>query len=145
VIVIVSPVTRIRIPQGRALVIDDLASGIDIMSPDQCHFLWVDGGGDSKDCKASGQTVGMVEQKGMGLSKNPTSLCHLKCIYMAHECDLGWPGGGNVLPSGAPEFATATDQERPILEIVVGVLSSSHTHQESPASKEQPELIELDG
>jgi hypothetical protein len=145
VIVIVSPVTRIRIPQGRALVIDDLASGIDIMSPDQCHFLWVDGGGDSKDCKASEQTMGMVEQKGMGLSKDPTSLCHLKRIYMVHECDLGWPGGGNVLPGGAPEFATATDQEQSILTIVVGVLSSSHAYQEYPAWREQPELMELDG
>lgn len=89
--------------------------------------------------------MGMVEQKGMGLSKDPTSLCHLKRIYMVHECDLGWPGGGNVLPGGAPEFATATDQEQSILTIVVGVLSSSHAYQEYPAWREQPELMELDG
>ena len=41
----------------------------------------------------------------------------LERVYMAHECDLGWPERGNVLPSGAPKLVIATaksDQSMPL-------------------------------
>jgi hypothetical protein len=51
----------------------------------------------------------MVECERKGPAKDPTNL-GLERIYMAHECGLGWPGEGNIQPSGVPGMVIATDK-----------------------------------
>jgi hypothetical protein len=78
----------------------------------------------------------MVERGGKGRVKNPTSLRHLERVHMAHECNLEFPGEGNVLPSGAPGSDTATAQARSTHAIAVDVRISNYAYWGSPSRRE---------
>jgi hypothetical protein len=86
----------------------------------------------------------MVVREGKGRVNYPTKLCYLERIYMAHECDLGWPTEGNALPNGAHGPVTATVQGRSTHTIAVDILISSHAYRRSPSWREQLEPVDIE-